>query len=128
MTTSLVSITFPKVCLVVLPLTHLAGEKIKIGGFAEKALKKLKGLKLRLPSLSSVLAKAIGLGATAPKMYLCTREVFSVFGSIVSIFYIFFFNANKECVSFSKTILFLILPNPSISISITSPSFNQTGS
>ena len=65
----------------VLSLTLLAGEKIKIGGFAEKALKKLNGLKLRLPSLLRVLAKAIGLGATAPKMYLCTVDVISIFGT-----------------------------------------------
>ena len=61
------------------------GEKIKIGGFAEKALKKLKGLRFKFPALSIVLAKAIGLGATALKMYLCTSAVFSDFGSIVNI-------------------------------------------
>ena len=37
-----------------------------IGGLALKTLKKLKGAKLGLPSLSIVLAKAIGRGATAP--------------------------------------------------------------
>ena len=67
-------------CFIVFPLTLLAGEKIRIGGFAENALKKLKGLKFKFPSLSIVLAKAIGLGATAPKMYLCTLDVFSVLG------------------------------------------------
>ena len=69
----------------VFPRTLLAGEKIKMGGFAEKALKKEKGLKFRLPSGSMLLANAIGLGATAPKMYLCTLAVFSCLGSIVSI-------------------------------------------
>ena len=56
------------------------GEKI-----VQKALKKEKGLKFRLPSASMLLANAIGLGATAPKMYLCTLAVFSCLGSIVSI-------------------------------------------
>jgi len=50
----------------VLSLPRRAGEKTHIGGFALKALKKLKGLKFRIPSLSIVLTKAMGLGATAP--------------------------------------------------------------
>ena len=37
-----------------------------MGGFAPKILKKLKGDKLGFPSASTVLAKAIGLGAMAP--------------------------------------------------------------
>lgn len=47
-----------------LPLRE--GEKIMMGGFALKTLKKLKGLKLTWPALSIVLANAMGLGATAP--------------------------------------------------------------
>ena len=57
--------TFSRVCFVVLFLTRLAGEKIKIGGLALNTLKKLKGDKLGAPILSTVLANAIGLGATA---------------------------------------------------------------
>jgi hypothetical protein len=53
------------VCFVVLSLTRLAGEKINIGGFALKILKKLKGDKFGTPFLSIVLAKAIGRGPTA---------------------------------------------------------------
>jgi hypothetical protein len=41
------------------------GEKIKVLGLTPKALKQLKGDKLAFPRLSMVLAKAIGLGATA---------------------------------------------------------------
>jgi hypothetical protein len=48
----------------VLSLTLREGEKINMGGLAEKQLKKLNGLKLTFPFLSIVLAKAIGLGAT----------------------------------------------------------------
>jgi len=48
----------------VLPLR--AGEKIRIGGLALNTLKKLNGAKFKFPSLSMVLAKAIGLGPTAP--------------------------------------------------------------
>jgi len=53
------------VCFVVLSLPRRAGEKIIIGGLELKTLKKLKGLRFTLPSLSIVLAKQIGLGATA---------------------------------------------------------------
>jgi len=38
------------VCFVVLSLTRLAGEKIRIGGFALNTLKKLNGDKLGFPS------------------------------------------------------------------------------
>ena len=62
MTTSLVEAAFCSVCFVVLFLTRLAGEKIAIGGFALKTLKKEKGLKFGRPSLSIVLTKAIGRG------------------------------------------------------------------
>ena len=54
-----------KVCFIVLSRTLLAGEKINIGGFELKTLKKLNGDKLGFPFSSSVLAKAMGLGATA---------------------------------------------------------------
>jgi hypothetical protein len=37
-----------------------------MGGFALNALKKLKGLKLTFPWLSTLLANATGLGVTAP--------------------------------------------------------------
>jgi len=43
-----------------------AGEKIAIGGFAEKTLKKEKGLKFLFPCASTVLAKAMGRGPIAP--------------------------------------------------------------
>ena len=64
-TTSPVTFAFSRVCFVVLSLTLLAGEKIKIGGFALKTLKKLKGDRFGTPSTLIVLASAIGLGATA---------------------------------------------------------------
>ena len=48
----------------VLPL--LDGEKIAIGGLELKTLKKEKGARFGIPSLSIVLAKQIGLGTTAP--------------------------------------------------------------
>src|SRR3954452_9739224 len=59
-TTSGTSLTFCSVCLVVLSLTRLDGEKITIGGLDENILKKLKGLRFTLPSLSIVEAKQIG--------------------------------------------------------------------
>ena len=62
---STVAFTLSKVCFVVLSLTLLAGENIKIGGLALNTLKKLKGERLGLPSESMVLANAMGLGATA---------------------------------------------------------------
>ena len=65
-TTSLFFNTFSSVCFVVLSRTLLAGENIKIGGFALKTLKKLNGDKLTFPSSSIVLAKAIGRGAIEP--------------------------------------------------------------
>jgi hypothetical protein len=40
--------------------------KTRIGGFALNTLKKLKGDKLGFPSVSTVLANAIGLGPTEP--------------------------------------------------------------
>jgi hypothetical protein len=50
--------------LVVLFLTRRAGEKTSIGGLELNTLKKLKGDKFGLPFISTVLAKAMGLGAT----------------------------------------------------------------
>jgi len=50
----------------VLSLTLLDGENISMGGLLPNTLKKLKGDKLGFPSLSIVLAKHIGLGATDP--------------------------------------------------------------
>ena len=47
-----------------------AGEKIKVGGFALNALKKLNGLKFGFPSSSIVLANAMGRGPTAPNNML----------------------------------------------------------
>jgi hypothetical protein len=65
-TTSRVDSTLIKVCLIELSRTLRAGEKISIGGLELKTLKKLKGDKLGIPFLSTVLAKAIGRGPTAP--------------------------------------------------------------
>ena len=65
MTHSFVASTLSKVCLVVFPLTRLAGEKMAIGGFALKTLKKLKGAKLGFPSAFMVLTNVMGRGATA---------------------------------------------------------------
>jgi hypothetical protein len=53
------------VCFIELSRTLRAGEKTKIGGLELKILKKLNGDKLGFPFLSTVLANAIGLGATA---------------------------------------------------------------
>jgi hypothetical protein len=50
---------------VVLSLTLLDGEKIRIGGVEENILKKLKGLRFTFPLASTVLAKHIGRGAMA---------------------------------------------------------------
>ena len=52
---------------VVFVLPDLAGENTRIGGFALKALKKLKGARFETPSVSIVDANAMGLGPTAPK-------------------------------------------------------------
>ena len=56
---------FCKVCLVVLSLTRLAGEKTTTGGLEENKLKKLNGLRLMTPFLSIVDAKHMGRGAIA---------------------------------------------------------------
>jgi hypothetical protein len=69
----------------VLFLPLRAGEKIAIGGLAEKTLKKLNGLKFGFPFSSKVLARAIGLGATALKRYECNSGVGIVPGSTFSI-------------------------------------------
>jgi len=90
MTTSFTTKTLSNVCFVVFPLTLLAGEKINVGGFEPKTLKKLKGDKLVFPSSSIELANAIGLGATAPKRYECSFSVAISLGIIVSIFSYFY--------------------------------------
>tara|TARA_Y100000588_G_C13465730_1_gene590381 strand:- start:255 stop:500 length:246 start_codon:yes stop_codon:yes gene_type:complete len=56
-----------------------------MGGLAPKTLKKLKGDRLTFPSLSTVLAKQIGLGATAPNKYPCNFGMASSLGSILNI-------------------------------------------
>ena len=63
----------------------LAGEKIKIGGFPLKTLKKLNGLKLGIFFMSIVLARAIGLGPTELRRNSCTILVSVFLGSIFSI-------------------------------------------
>jgi hypothetical protein len=67
---------------VVLSLTLLAGEKIIIGGLALNTLKKLNGERFTFPELSMVLAKAIGLGDTAPNKYPCNCLVLISSGEI----------------------------------------------
>ena len=86
MTTSLTVKTLSNVSLVVLSLTRLAGEKTNNGGLELKMLKKLNGDKLGLPISSTVLAKAIGLGATALCRYACSLGVERDFGSMDSIY------------------------------------------
>ncbi len=66
MTTSFCCIALCNVSLVVLFLTRLAAEKTTTGGLELNILKKLNGLRLLLPNSSTVLTKAIGLGAIAP--------------------------------------------------------------
>ena len=66
MTTCFCCIALCSVSLVVLFLTLLAAEKITTGGLELNILKKLNGLRLLLPNSSTVLTKAIGLGAMAP--------------------------------------------------------------
>src|ERR1044072_8052046 len=81
---------FSSVCLCVLSLPLLAAEKITIGGLYENKLKKLKGLRFAFPSLSIVLANAIGLGAMA----YCSQFIFSVkFKSLIII----------DCIIFNST-------------------------
>ena len=74
-TASGISSTFSWVCLVAFVFPLLAGEKTAMGGFVLKRLKKLKGLRLGVPFLSSVLTKATGLGATACDKYACKTVV-----------------------------------------------------
>jgi hypothetical protein len=68
-----------------LSLTRRAGEKINVTGLDPKTLKKLKGDKFMLPSLSRVLAKQIGLGATAVNKALWKFAKGKSFGPIVFI-------------------------------------------
>ena len=77
-------------CLVVLSRTRLAGEKIKIGGLELNTLKKLNGDKFGFPLLSIVLAKAIGLGATALYKYPCNFAGAISFGSMLNMLKLFF--------------------------------------
>ncbi|GEM53998.1 hypothetical protein FB1_02190 [Flavobacterium branchiophilum NBRC 15030 = ATCC 35035] len=65
-TTSFVASQLIRVCLSEWSRTRRAGENTNIGGLALKILKKLKGDKLGHPNTSTVLANAMGLGATAP--------------------------------------------------------------
>jgi hypothetical protein len=53
-----------------------------MGGLALNTLKKLKGDKFTAPSLSMVLAKAMGLGVIAPSKYPCSLPVEISLGSI----------------------------------------------
>ena len=69
---------------VVLVLPFLAGEKIRIGGAAEKTLKKLNGDKLFTPFSSIVEAKAMGRGPIAPSRYPWSFGTGSSFGSSVN--------------------------------------------
>ena len=64
--------------------TRLAGEKIAIGGFALKTLKKEKGLKFGRPSLSIELTKAIGRGPTELSKYPGKSFVLKSLGFISS--------------------------------------------
>jgi NADH dehydrogenase FAD-containing subunit len=57
---------------------------VLIGGLLLKALKKLYGARLGTPSALTVLAKAIGRGATAPRIYWCRSLVAIWVGSIFS--------------------------------------------
>src|SRR3954470_3125568 len=84
-TTSGTSFTLSNVFLVCPVRPLRAGEKISTGGLALKTLKKLKGLRFGFPSLSTVLAKAIGRGATACKRYWCSTGIFRSLGSSESI-------------------------------------------
>jgi hypothetical protein len=64
---------------VVLSRPLLEGENTTTGGFVEKRLKKLKGLRFTFPSSSIVDANAIGLGAMACCSQLCLCGVVSSF-------------------------------------------------
>ena len=59
MTTSGTSITFCRVCLVVLSRTRREGEKIRVGGLVLNRLKKLKGLRFTCPHSFTELTKAM---------------------------------------------------------------------
>ena len=70
---------------VVFVLPDRAGEKIIIGGFALKTLKKLNGARFETPFSSIVEAKAIGLGPIEPSKYLCNFGISISLGLIDSI-------------------------------------------
>jgi len=78
-----------KVCLVVLSLPRLDGEKMSVVGLIPKALKKLKGARFGFPLLSIVLAKAIGRGAIDPRRNLCNCG-FGMLNGLIFIVMIFF--------------------------------------
>jgi hypothetical protein len=63
----------------------LAGEKTKIGGFAEKTLKKLNGARLCSPLVLMVAANAMGRGPMAPSKSWCKRCIGKSFGSMLCI-------------------------------------------
>tara|TARA_R110000796_G_scaffold18693_6_gene56642 strand:+ start:16493 stop:16729 length:237 start_codon:yes stop_codon:yes gene_type:complete len=73
---------------VLLSLTLREEENIKIGGLEPKTLKKLKGDKLGLFLSSIVLAKAMGLGPTAPNKYPCNLAVGTSEAVMETIFFI----------------------------------------
>jgi hypothetical protein len=67
-----------------------------MGGLELKTLKKLNGDKFGLPCASKVLAKAMGLGATAVNKYLCNFEEDMSLGLIVNIKKIVLSNKSKD--------------------------------
>ena len=81
-TTSGTSFTFSSVCFMVLPRAFLNGENIKIGGLVLNILKKLNGETFTFPSLSTVEANAIGLGATECCKTLCSSKGVIFLGNI----------------------------------------------
>jgi hypothetical protein len=59
-----------------------------MGGLEPKTLKKLKGAKFGFPLSSTVLAKAMGLGPTAPNKYPCNLAVGTSEAVMETIFFI----------------------------------------
>jgi hypothetical protein len=77
------------VCFKELSLPLRVGENTITGGFELKTLKKLYGLRFTLPSASTVLAKQMGLGATAVDSILYSSGWGMVVGSMVLIIFWF---------------------------------------